>query len=180
MTALPSLVSAEGEIVKALTAENLLHAAGIDPRTADMEALAECVLNAKHFASIAREAEWILADEMVHRMDRCGRWTWRAGDLTIKSSSPAAGTEVYDSQRLSDALAPLVGDGTIDREAMIAAVEWVEPPPPPPFWRQKPAGIKALLKLGPRVVEAIQSARVPTTPPRRSVKVSRTSARSSE
>jgi hypothetical protein len=55
MTALPSLVSAEGEVVKALTAENLLHAAGItDPRIADLAALAEFVDAADHLTSLAR------------------------------------------------------------------------------------------------------------------------------
>jgi hypothetical protein len=181
MTALPSLVSAEGEIVKALTAENLLHAAGItDPRIADLAALAAFVDAADHLTSLAKEAKGMVSDELVRRMDKRGSWTLRTGDLTIKSSSPAAGTEKYDDERLADALATLVEDDVIDAEAARAAIEWVVPPPPEPYWRQKPAGIKALLKLGGRVAEAVLSAAVPTTPPRRSVKVSRTSARGSE
>jgi hypothetical protein len=181
MTALPSLVSAEGQVVKALTAEAILFAQGIpDPRLADIATLAAFIDGAKHFASIAREAEGMVSDELVYRMDRLGKWTIRESDLTVKSSSPAAGTEKYNDERLADALERLVDDNVIDAEAAFAAIEWVEPPPPPPYWKQKPAGIRALLKLGGRVAEAVLSAAVPTTPPRRSVKVSRTSARGSE
>jgi hypothetical protein len=106
-------------------------------------------------------------------MDRVGKWTLREGGLTIKSSSPAAGTEKYDDERLADALAALVEDDVIDAEAARAAIEWVEPPPPEPYWKQKPAGIRALLKLGGKVAEAVLSAAVAVEPPRRSAKVSR-------
>jgi hypothetical protein len=181
MTALPMLVTQDGQVVEALTAENLLHAQGItDLRAADIATLAVFIDGAKHFASIVREAEGMVSDELVYRMDRLGKWTIHEGDLTLKSSSPAAGTERYDDERLADALATLVEDDVIDAEAARAAIEWVVPPPPEPYWRQKPAGVKALLRLGGRVAEAVLSASVPTTPPRRSVKVSRTSARGSE
>jgi hypothetical protein len=174
MTALPSLVSAEGEIVQALTAENLLHAAGItDPRTATIADLAAFVPDADHLTSLAREAKGIVSDELVRRMDRVGKWTLREGDLTIKSSSPAAGTERYDNERLANALTALVGEDVIDAQAAIAAIERVYPRAPEPYWKQKPAGIKALLKLSPRVVEAVLSARVEVDPPRRSVEVTR-------
>jgi hypothetical protein len=174
MTALPMLVTAEGEIVQALTAENLLHAAGItDPRTADTDRLAVFMLDADHLASLAREAKEIVSDELIGRMDKRGKWTIHEGGLTIKSSSPAAGTEKYDDERLADALATLVEDDVIDAEAARAAIEWVEPPPPDPYWKQKPAGIKALLKLGGKVAEAVLSAAVAVEPPRRSAKVSR-------
>jgi hypothetical protein len=181
MTALPMLVSAEGEIVKALTAENLLFAHGItDPRIAETDALAAFVDHADHMASLTKEAREIVGEEIVRRMDRAGKWTIHEGDLTIRSSSPAAGTEKYDDGKLADALATLVEDDVIDAEAARAAIEWVVPPPPEPYWRQKPAGVKSLLKLGGRVAEAVLSAMVPVEPPRRSVKVSRTSARGSE
>jgi hypothetical protein len=174
MTALPMLVTAEGEIIKALTAENLLHAAGItDPRAAELDALAVFMLDADHLASLAEEAKGIASDELIRRMDKRGSWTIHDGGLTIKSSSPAAGTERYDDERLADALQALVEDDVIDAEAARAAIEWVEPPPPEPYWRQKPAGIKSLIKLGGRVAEAVQSARVPVDPPRRSAKVTR-------
>jgi hypothetical protein len=181
MTALPMLVSAEGEIVKALTAENLLFALGItDPRIAETDALAAFVDHADHFARLTKEAREIVSDELVHRMDKRGKWTLHTGDLTVKSSSPAAGTERYDDERLADALATLVEEDVIDAEAARAAIERIHPPAPEPYWRQKPAGIQSLKKLGGRAAEAVLSAAVPTTPPRRSVKVSRTSARGSE
>jgi hypothetical protein len=174
MTALPMLVTAEGEVVQALTAENLLHAAGItDPRAADTDQLAVFMLDADHLAGLAKEAKGLVSDELVRRMDRVGKWTLREGGLTIKSSSPAAGTEKYDDERLADALAALVEEDVIDAEAARAAIEWVEPPPPEPYWKQKPAGIRALLKLGGKVAEAVLSAAVAVEPPRRSAKVSR-------
>lgn len=172
MTALPMLVTAEGEVVQALTAENLLHAAGItDPATADLEALAVFALDADHLVSLAEEAKGIVSDELIGRMDKRGKWTIHEGGLTIKSSSPAAGTEKYDDERLADALQALVDDDLIDAEAALAAIERVVPPAPDPYWKQKPAGIKSLLKLGGRVAEAVLSAAVTTTPPRRAAKV---------
>jgi hypothetical protein len=141
MTAsLPMLVTTEGQVVEALTAENLLHAAGItDPTTADTEALAVFGLDADHLVSLAEEAKGIVSDELIGRMDKRGKWTIHEGGLTIKSSSPAAGTEKYDDERLADALQALVEEDVIDAEAARAAIEWVEPPPPDPYWRQKPA-----------------------------------------
>jgi hypothetical protein len=182
MTALPMLVNPNtGDVVQALTAENLLHAAGItDPRTATIADLAAFVPDADHLTSLAREAKGIVSDELVRRMDRVGKWTIHEGDLTIKSSSPAAGTERYDDERLAEALEALVQEDLIDGHAAFAAIERVYPPTPEPCWRQKPAGIKALLKLGGRVTEAVLSAMVPVEPPRRSVKVTRTNARGSE
>jgi hypothetical protein len=63
------------------------------------------VLDADHLTSLAKEAKGIVSDELVRRMDRVGKWTLHEGGLTIKSSSPAAGTEKYDDERLADALA---------------------------------------------------------------------------
>jgi hypothetical protein len=178
---LPMLVSAEGEIVKALTAENLLFALGItDPRIAETDALAAFVDHADHFARLTKEAREIVSDEMVHRMDKRGKWTLHTGDLTVKSSSPAAGTETV-RRRAARGCARDARRGGRDRRGGRARRDRAHPP----------AGARAVLaaearrypeplKLGGRVAEAVLSAAVPTTPPRRSVKVSRTSARGSE
>jgi hypothetical protein len=73
MTALPMLVTPTARWSEALTAENLLHAQGItDPRAADIATLAVFIDGAEHFASLAREAEGMVSDELVYRMDRAG------------------------------------------------------------------------------------------------------------
>jgi hypothetical protein len=82
-------------------------------------------------------------DELVRRMDRVGKWTLHEGDLTIKSSSPAAGTERYDDERLANALTALVEEDVIDAEAARRDRVGRLPAPPEPYWRQKPAGIKS-------------------------------------
>lgn len=172
--ALPTLLSTHGEPVELVTAGHLLHAAGIENvQDADLEQLAAFTLDADHLAGLSREAKTIVSDELVQRMDKRGKWTVREGDYTLKSSSPTAGTEKYDNETLAASLARLVEEDLIDQEAAEAAIEWVQPPPPAPYWRQKAAGIKALLKLGPRVAEAVLSARVEVEPPRRVAKVSR-------
>src|SRR4051812_17352596 len=106
---LPAVLSRDGEIVRLITAEHLLHAAGIvDVRGTDLAALAEFTLDADHLTGLAKEAKAVVSDELVRRMDRQGRWTLHHGDLTIRSSSPAAGTERYDDEQLAAALARLV------------------------------------------------------------------------
>lgn len=174
MSSLTRLVSPGGEVVQAITARDLIEAAGItDIREADDEQLAAFTDNAKHLTSLAREAAGIVSDELVQRMDRKGRWTLHLGEFTARSSSPTAGTTAYDSDALAVALDELCDEGLIDREGAEAALEWVVPSPPEPYWKQKAAGISALLKLGGRVAEAIEGARVPVEPPKRTVKVTR-------
>lgn len=177
MSDLPQVLSPDGEIVQVITADDFLRAGGIiDVRAADVVDLAGFTSNADHFAGVLKEAKGIASDELVRRMDRAGKWTRHEGGFTIKTSSPAAGTEKYDSEKLVDALDALVKADLIDREAADAAVTWVHPPRPEPYLRQSAAGIRALLKLGGAVAEAVLSAAVPADPPKRAAKVTRTSA----
>lgn len=174
MSELLRVVSPQGEVLAAFTAEHLLVAAGIeDVRGADDETLALFDDGARHLAGIAKEARETVGDELIRRLDRSGKWTRHVGEFTVKAPSPEAGTVKYDDEVLASALRVLVDNDLIDREAMDSAIEWVEPPAPAPFWRQKPGGIKALLKLGPAVRAAVESARVEVEPPARRVLVKR-------
>ncbi len=171
---LPAMVNeSSGEVVRLITAEHLLRAAGLTDLTdAELEQLAAFTENAEHLAAIAREAKGMVSDELLHRMDRKGRWTVRDGDFEIKAhpGSPQAGTVVYDSEKLWSALVVLAGSQVIDWDAQEAAVGMVYPEP---YLKQKQAGISALLKLGGEVAAAVEACRVETEPPRRTARVKR-------
>lgn len=211
MSTLPQALSPGGEVIRLVTAEHLLQAAGItDPRAAETEALAEFSGNADHLTGIAREAKTVVGEELVRRLDRAGKWTRREGPWTIKSASPEAGTTAYDHERLVEAVQRLVADDLIDQEAADAALEPVpgtvaftaddlrlllatlqcrlDPPDhamalalverslaflPATTYRQKHAGIKALLKISREVAKAIDECRIEVTPAPRVAKVTR-------
>lgn len=165
-----SLVTDAGEVVDAVDAGTLLMAAGIgDVDIATNDDLARFVDRATDLRHIATEAQSIASDELVRRMDHDGRWTLRTPTHEVKAPSPEAGTVAYDLKKLIDALDALVGQDAISKEAAHAAVELVCPEP---FYRQKAAGINALLKI-PAAQEAIKACRVPAVPPRRQAKVRR-------
>ncbi len=121
------IMEPSGEL-KAIDAGSLLAAAGIlavdEAATVD---LAEFDANVAHLKRIADEARATVGDELVRRLDRRGSWTVREHGYEIKSSSPEAGTTGFDSGLLHDALARLVDDGVIEREAASRALEVVEP-----------------------------------------------------
>lgn len=165
-----SIVTTNGEVVEARDACALLAARGVgslaNTRTDDLALLIEEVTDLCH---IATEARSMVSNELVRRMDHDGRWTLRTPTHEVKAPSPQAGTVAYDLRKLIDALDALVGQDVISKEAAHAAVELVCPEP---FYRQKPAGINALLKL-PAAAGAIRACRVPAVPPRRVAKVRR-------
>jgi hypothetical protein len=174
---LPAMVSPAGEVVRLITAEHLLQAGGIvDPREAETLELAEFTDNAAHLAAITREAKTVVSDELVRRLDRGGKWTRHEEGFKITSPSPAAGSVSFDTEKLRAALADLLDADLIDEEAATAALEHVHPPPPAPYWKQKAAGIGALLKLGGDVAAAIEGCKVDVEPPKRTAKVTRKAA----
>lgn len=171
---LPAMLSEHGEPVRLVAAEHLLHAAGLeDPTTAEVEQLAQFADNADHLVAIAREAKGTVSEELIRRLDRRGRWTLHEAGWTITAPSPEAGTVRYDNEQLAATVERLVQQDLIDPEAGLAAIEWFQPPPPAPYWKQKPAGIKALLKRGGEIAEAIDACRVPAEPPKRAAKIKR-------
>lgn len=177
MSNLPQVVTDDGELIRLVTAEHLLEAAGItDPREAETEQLAEFTDNADHLTAIAREAKGTVSAELVRRLDRRGKWTLREAGFKITAPSPEAGTTRYDDEQLAAAVNRLIEEDLIDADAGLAAIEWYQPPPPEPYWKQKPAGIKALLKLGGAVAKAVEACKVSVDPPKRTAKVKRESA----
>jgi hypothetical protein len=171
---LPQILDPNGQLVRLVTAEHLLAAAGItDPTQVELEDLAQFVGNADHLVSISREAKGTVSDELVRRLDRKAKGTLHEGAYKIVVPSKQAGTDAFDTEKLKAALEALHGAGLIDEDAWCAALEWVEPEP---YLKQKLPGIKALLKQGGEVEAAIEAARVETTPPKRTAKVTRKTA----
>lgn len=210
MSTLPQVLSPSGEVIRLITAEHLLQAAGIDdPRRASTAELAAFSDSADHLTGIAREAKGIVSDELVRTLDRSGSWTRRVDGFVIKAPSPEAGTTAYDTDTLREVLAALVATDVIDQEGADAALEPVpgtvaftleelmriltaldgeaDQPVhesaqdlvahalsmvPATTYRQKHAGIKALLKV-PAAREAIEACRVEVEPPKRKATVTR-------
>lgn len=121
---LPQIIGPGGEVVRLISAEHLLEAAGLtDLREAEVLELAVFTDNADHLAAIAREAKGTVSDELVTRLDKRGKWTVHEDGFTIKSSSPQAGTVAYDTDQLRAALDVLIAADEIDREGADAALE---------------------------------------------------------
>ncbi len=168
---LPAMVSEHGEVVRLVTAEHLLEAAGLTDLTqAEIEALAAFTENAEHLTAIAREAKGTVSEELIRRLDRASKWTAHVDGFEIKAPSPQAGAVTYDTALLREALDALVEQDLIDPDAATAAVELVTPEP---FFKQKQAGVNALLKRGGDVAAAVEACRVETDPPKRTAKVKR-------
>jgi hypothetical protein len=198
-----------GEVARVVDAERLLHAAGIfDVREASFEQIGTFHDNAKELRSIAAEADSIVGNEVIRRLDRGGKWTRREGGYEFVTASPEAGTVAYDTEALRSAVRQLVIADLIDIEAADAAVEPIWPTvsltaaeldeihaglchcldPPDlgaitekvealrdslgePTFKQRPAGIKALLKRGGAVKAAIEACQREVQPPVRKARI---------
>lgn len=123
-----------GEVIRAVAASDLLAAAGLGYLPdAGSDELAEFTDSARQLKSVATEAQGIVSDELIRRMDMDGRWTIREGRYEIKGASPDAGTLAYDVEKLRAALADLVTDKVITAKAAHAAVEITRPTAPVPY-----------------------------------------------
>lgn len=123
---LPTMADPQGELVKLITAEDLLRAAGLDAAElggAEIADLAGFTDNAGHLVAIAKEATETVGGELVRRLDRRGRWTLREAGYVINAPSPAAGTTKYDTDALLQALRDLVKLDAIDQAGADAALE---------------------------------------------------------
>lgn len=166
---LPTVLADNGELVRLVTSEHLLEAAGLaDLAEADLQRLAEFTSDADHLAAIAREAKGAVGEEMIRRMDRRGQWTLHLDGAKVTAPSPDAGATVYDTEALRETLGRLVDDDLIDGEAALAALERVVPEP---YYKQKPAGIKRLLKISAEVRAAIEACERESEPPARVARV---------
>lgn len=131
MTTLALIDKGTGEIVDAVDAAGLLAAAGIvDIEAATVEQLVEFIGSADELRQVAAEAKGEVGDELIARMDRDGKWTFRTKRFELTSLSPEAGTVGYDIDLLRDALATLVATGVISYAGSHAALEPVHPTVP--------------------------------------------------
>jgi hypothetical protein len=198
-----------GEVARVVDAERLLHAAGIfDVREASFEQIGTFHDNAKELRSIAAEADNLVGQEVIRRLDRGGKWTRREGGYEFNAPSPEAGTVAYDTDALRKALDDLMADDLIDVDASNAALEPTYPTVAlnwddldvihaglygcldpgdwrklaekvealrdslgPPSYKQRPAGIKALLKRGGVVKAAIEACQREVQPPVRKARI---------
>lgn len=92
-------------------------------RDASTEQLAEFTTNCQQVREEIGDAERVVSDELLDRLDKSASWTQRAGSFELKAPSPTAGTESYPSDMLRDALTRLVGAGTISEEAAKNALQ---------------------------------------------------------
>lgn len=126
--------------------------------------LAAAIDECRDIENRLRDFKRMIADEILRRMDHEGTWTARVGHFKVSGDGPRGDT--YDGERLWKALEPLVADDRIAVAARLKAVE------PETTYKVKKAGVNALLKLGPEVVEAVKSAAEQNLKPR-GVRVSR-------
>jgi hypothetical protein len=152
---------------------NPLTGAVVPLHVAATDEIAEAVDALGALQSQIREAQALASNELLDRMDKRGKWTANVGPFTLKSQSPTSGTTDYDAEPLRADLLKLVDAGVLAYEAVNDAVELVDPPKPDPYLKKKPAGIAALLKLAPRVVEVVERHRVEKPAPARKVTVKR-------
>lgn len=95
------------------------------------EQLAAFCTNLQDLRAELGEAEALVHQELVARLDRNASWTLRVGDpessaqWEITAPSPTAGTESYPEVELEVELAGLVDEGTISPDAADAALERV-------------------------------------------------------
>jgi hypothetical protein len=119
-----------GELAPIVDAPGLLAAAGIIGLfEADTVTLAEFDDRARLLESIAKEARGLSGDELIRRLDVDACWTAHAGEWTITSLSPEAGTIGFDGEVTHAVLAAAVEHDAISQAAMDAAVRDVTPGP---------------------------------------------------
>jgi hypothetical protein len=97
-------------------------------QTAETEQLAEWRTSVDEARDALAEAEAMVSDELVRRLDRNAEWTLRVGDpkdrqWEIKAPSPTAGTESYPPDLLRAELNNLVGLDVISEEAAQGALK---------------------------------------------------------
>ena len=95
-----------------------------------------------------REAQSIVEEEVIRRMDHEGQYTMRAGPYTLRSGSPEP-SEEFDALALRSDLLELADRGVISVEAVDRAVVTIVE------YRAQKRGINALRKL-PTVRETIE------------------------
>lgn len=132
--------------------------------TCDDANLAELLDAFKEARSKMTEVEGAIKQEALRRMDKAARWTIGGGGYKVTGESP--NLVEYDADALLLVLRQLLADELIAREAAAAALGQETK------LKVKANGVKALLKLGGAVAEAIKSTERPKSG-NRSVSVKR-------
>jgi|GEM_PF-6028510 len=137
---------------------------------ATTDRLARFLDDSRELESILSETKALVSDELLRRMDRDASWTVRAGGYELRGQSPEAGATYYEPLELEQVLRRLRRQGLITKEAAKAALAYevaVERKP-------RQAGIRALLRRGGEVAEAVAACEHRRDePPRRRVRVRR-------
>lgn len=98
----------------------------LDPKEAETTRLAQFVTDLGRLRKELAEAESIVSDELVSRLDRDACWTAHVADgenvWEIKAPSPTAGTTVYPEDVLETELESLVQEGLISPDAAAKAL----------------------------------------------------------
>lgn len=119
---LPVIVSRAGEPIRVFQAADLFRVAGLELAVADKGDIAEFIDGCRYLEDVGKEAREIAGKEMVRRLDRDGKWTWRGGGFEVKTASPEAGTVFYDQDALEAARATLLEEDLISVDAADAAL----------------------------------------------------------
>ncbi len=113
-----------GEIASVVDARRLLAAAGlVDLTRPDIAPLATFTTNAHILRQVLDEAVGFVSDELVVRLTRKGKYTYRDDRFEIKTTGPLAGTVGYDSELMQAALRKLVDAEVIDEDGARGALE---------------------------------------------------------
>jgi len=109
-----------------LTVVNRVSGEVLDPRTAETARLAAFVTDLHGIRQELSEAESVVSDELVSRLDRDACWTAHVDDgetrWEIKAASPTAGTTSYPEDLLEVELQGLVDAATISSDAAAKAL----------------------------------------------------------
>lgn len=95
----------------------------LDVAGAEPEELVTFTDRVREMREAVQDAQAVLDDEWLRRLDRRGKWTMRVGGFKVEAPSPDAGTTDYDVDELADALEELVNAGEIDLELAAEALE---------------------------------------------------------
>lgn len=154
----------------------------IVPLDGTIDELAAVIDGYAEFTRLAQEARKLVGEELIRRMDRAGTWTHRAGEFEITAPSPTAGTEVFDPEKVREAVKALLADDLIDPEAGLSAcaiavtLEVGADSPRDGTIKVKKRGLEALRKMGGKVREAIDACAIEKEPPPRTATVKRKGA----
>lgn len=131
----------------------------IDLTEATTDRLAEVLLTTRELEAELRSAKALVSREVHRRMDREAKWTARVGGYELRGQSPER--VEYDPEELGRRLRVLRRSGLVSPAACRNALERVVSA------RPRKAGIRALLKLGGEVAEAVCACERPVESERR-------------